>query len=107
MHKYFHKIILRIADGALYGFIVDAHGDDCSASVYSVIDHHLHLRYKIPIFHSLGVLYTNFTHFLGFKDFEEGKTMALASYGRDTYKGLFEKMIKSLDALFIGNYQVG
>jgi len=74
--------------------IVDAHGDDCSASVYSVKDHHFHLRWKVPIFHSLGILYTNFTNFLGFKDFEEGKTMALASYGRDTYKNLFQAILK-------------
>jgi len=74
--------------------IVDAHGDDCSASVYSVKDQRLHLRWKIPIFHSLGILYTNFTKFLGFKDFEEGKTMALASYGRDTYKNLFQVIIE-------------
>jgi len=74
--------------------IIDAHGDDCSASVYSVKDQQLHLRWKIPIFHSLGIIYTNFTNFLGFKDFEEGKTMALASYGRDTYKNLFQAIIE-------------
>ncbi|HPH55485.1 MAG TPA: carbamoyltransferase C-terminal domain-containing protein [Smithellaceae bacterium] len=74
--------------------IMDAHGDDCSASVFSVKDHRLHLLWKIPIFHSLGILYTNFTNFLGFKDFEEGKTMALASYGRDTYQNLFQKIIE-------------
>lgn len=74
--------------------IIDAHGDDCSASVFSVKDHRLHLLWKIPIFHSLGILYTNFTKFLGFKDFEEGKTMALASYGRDNYKNLFQEIIE-------------
>lgn len=74
--------------------VVDGHGDDCSASVCSVEDHHLRLRWKVPIFHSLGILYTNFTHFLGFNDYEEGKTMALASYGKDTYKSLFQKIIK-------------
>lgn len=74
--------------------IIDAHGDDCSASVFSVKDQRFHLLWKIPIFHSLGILYTNFTNFLGFKDFEEGKTMALASYGRDAYKNLFQKIIE-------------
>lgn len=74
--------------------IIDAHGDDCSASVYSVKDQQLCLRWKIPIFNSLGILYTNFTKFLGFKDFEEGKTMALASYGRDTYRNLFQAIIE-------------
>lgn len=74
--------------------IVDAHGEDCSASVYSVKDQQLHLLWKVPIFHSLGIIYTNFTIFLGFKDFEEGKTMALASYGRDAYKNLFHAIIE-------------
>ena len=74
--------------------IIDAHGDDCSASVFSMKNHQLHLLWKIPIFHSLGILYTNFTNFLGFKDFEEGKTMALASYGMDTYKNLFQTIIE-------------
>ena len=52
--------------------VVDAYGDDCSASVYSVKDHKFHLLWKVPIYHSLGILYLNFTRFLGFSDYEEG-----------------------------------
>jgi carbamoyltransferase len=74
--------------------VVDAYGDDCSASVYSVKDHKFHLLWKVPIYHSLGILYLNFTRFLGFSDYEEGKTMGLASFGRDTYKDLFQRIIK-------------
>lgn len=74
--------------------VVDAYGDDCSASIYSVKDHKFHRLWQVPIYYSLGILYLNFTRFLGFSNYEEGKTMALASFGRDTYKDLFQKIIK-------------
>jgi len=83
--------------------VVDAHGDDCSASVYSVKNQQYSLRWKIPIFNSLGVIYTNFTKFLGFQDYEEGKTMALAAYGRNTFKNEFQSIIQLLPE---GRYRI-
>lgn len=74
--------------------VADAYGDDCSVSVFSAKDHKFQLLWKVPIYHSLGILYLNFTHFLGFSDYEEGKTMALASFGKNTYKDLFQRIIK-------------
>ena len=83
--------------------VVDGHGDDSSASVYSVENNKFTLQWKIPIFDSLGIIYTNFTRFLGFDSYQEGKTMALASFGRDTFSRLFEKIIVLKPA---GKYEI-
>ncbi len=90
--------------------VIDGHGDDCSASVFAVKDNKFKLKQSIPIFDSLGILYTNFTNFLGFNDYQEGKTMALASYGQNTFKEIFQKIIglrpdgswKILDKTYLG-----
>lgn len=48
---------------------------------------------KYPV--SLGHLYAAVTGFLGFKmTSDEGKVMAMASYGRDKYKDVFEKILR-------------
>jgi len=45
---------------------------------------------------SLGHLYASVTGFLGFKmTSDEGKVMALASFGEDTYRELFEEILKT------------
>jgi len=54
--------------------------------------------------HSLGEVYAAVTDYLGFKpNSDEGKTMGLAPYGRDTYKKQFEKLVKLLPD---GEFQV-
>jgi carbamoyltransferase len=73
--------------------VIDGHGDDCSASVFAVKENVFLLKKKIPIFDSLGIIYTNFTNFLGFENYQEGKTMALASFGKNTFKDVFQKII--------------
>ncbi len=74
--------------------VADGHGEDCSTSVYTVRETRFQLRWKAPIWSSLGILYTTFTNFLGFENYQEGKTMALAAYGRDTYREAFERIIE-------------
>ena len=74
--------------------IVDGHGDTSSTSVYSVKGNQFLLQWCVPIVDSLGILYTNFTHFLGFESYQEGKTMALASFGRDTFRALFQDIVR-------------
>jgi carbamoyltransferase len=74
--------------------VADGHGEDCSTSVFSVKNNTFELKWKAPIWNSLGILYTTFTNFLGFDTHQEGKTMALASYGRDTFRELFQRIIE-------------
>lgn len=54
--------------------------------------------------HSLGEIYAAVTYHLGFlPNSDEGKTMGLAPYGRDTYKKEFEALVKLLPE---GNFQI-
>ena len=74
--------------------VADGHGEDCSTSVFSVKDNTFELKWKAPIWNSLGILYTTFTNFLGFDNYQEGKTMALASFGRDSFREQFQRIIE-------------
>ena len=74
--------------------VADGHGEDCSTSIFSVKDNTFELKWKAPIWNSLGILYTTFTNFLGFDNYQEGKTMALASFGRDTFREQFQRIIE-------------
>jgi carbamoyltransferase len=74
--------------------IADGHGEDCSTSVYTVRNNSFELQWKAPIWNSLGILYTTFTNFLGFDNYQEGKTMALASYGTDTFREMFRQVLE-------------
>lgn len=73
--------------------VVDGHGENCSTSVFSVEKGRFRLKWQAPIWDSLGILYTTFTNFLGFGMYEEGKTMALASFGRDSYREDFRRIV--------------
>jgi carbamoyltransferase len=74
--------------------VADGHGEDCATSVFSVKNSSFELQWKAPIWDSLGILYTTFTNFLGFDTYQEGKTMALASYGKDTFREQFQRIIE-------------
>lgn len=75
--------------------VVDGHGENCSTSVFAMDQGRLRLQWRAPVWDSLGILYTTFTNFLGFDMYQEGKTMALASFGRETeeYHDAFDKII--------------
>ena len=73
--------------------VVDGHGEDCATSVFSVTKGSFRLQWKAPTWDSLGILYTTFTKFLGFDTYQEGKTMALASFGRDSYRDAFRAIV--------------
>lgn len=74
--------------------VADGHSEDCSTSVFSVRNNTFELKWKAPIWNSLGILYTTFTNFLGFDNYQEGKTMALAAYGRDAFREQFQRIIE-------------
>lgn len=73
--------------------VVDGHGENCSTSVFSMKNGRFQLQWQAPTWDSLGILYTTFTNFLGFDLYQEGKTMALASFGRDTFRDAFRQII--------------
>lgn len=53
---------------------------------------------RIPLPHSLGMLYTSITGFLGYQMYDgEGTVMGLASYGKDIYRKEFDSIVKSID----------
>ncbi|HBG06982.1 MAG: hypothetical protein A2075_09840 [Geobacteraceae bacterium GWC2_58_44] len=73
--------------------VVDGHGENCSTSVFDMQDGRFRLKWQAPVWDSLGILYTTFTNFLGFDMYQEGKTMALASFGRDSFRDAFRRII--------------
>jgi carbamoyltransferase len=74
--------------------IVDGHGENCSTSLFSIRENAFHTVWQAPVWDSLGILYSTFTNFLGFEKYQEGKTMALASFGRDSYNAEFRRIIQ-------------
>ena len=73
--------------------VVDAHGENCSSSFYSATQRKISQTWTLPISKSIGIVYRNFTKYLGFAEFQEGTLMALASYGKNRYKSFFKKCI--------------
>jgi carbamoyltransferase len=75
--------------------VMDGYGDDCSSSAYLGRGNRLERLWSAPIMNSAGLVYTFVTEYLGFAGFgDEGKVMALAAYGEDTYVGRFRDVIR-------------
>ncbi|MFM1814982.1 MAG: hypothetical protein RLZ98_1677 [Pseudomonadota bacterium] len=84
--------------------VMDGYGDDASTSLYMGRGNHLERRWKTDLFNSLGMVYTFVTHYLGFGGFaDEGKVMAMAAYGEDTYVERFRQVVRPTGD---GRYQV-
>ncbi len=83
--------------------VVDGFGEYEATTFYQAEAQKIKRFWWIPVFDSLGIVYLNFTKFLGFASYHEGKTMALSSYGKNTYYELFERVLKILPN---GNYSV-
>jgi len=65
---------------------LDGFGDFTSGMVASGVENRIKVIYEINYPHSLGLFYTAFTQFLGFKDFgDEYKVMGLSAFGRPKY----------------------
>jgi len=78
--------------------IVDAVGEDSSASWGIGEGQTVTLKEEIPYPHSLGMLYTTITALLGFEVMEgEGKVMGLAAYGEPTYLEGMREIAPCLD----------
>ncbi|MGH8640198.1 MAG: carbamoyltransferase family protein [Burkholderiales bacterium] len=77
--------------------VMDGYGDDCSSSAYVGRGNRLERLWSTGIMNSAGLVYTFVTEYLGFAGFgDEGKVMALAAYGGDTYVERFRDVIRPL-----------
>ena len=75
--------------------VMDGYGDDCSSSAYVGRGNRLDPLWSTGIMNSAGLVYTFVTEYLGFSGFgDEGKVMALAAYGGDTYVARFRDAIR-------------
>ncbi|MCL4766519.1 MAG: carbamoyltransferase [Hyphomicrobiaceae bacterium] len=83
--------------------VMDGYGDDASTSAYIGRGNRLERLWQTGIFNSLGVVYTFVTKHLGFGFSDEGKVMALAAYGEDTYVAAFRDLVRPTPE---GRYQV-
>jgi carbamoyltransferase len=74
--------------------VMDGYGDDCSSSAYLGRGNRLERLWSTGIMNSVGLVYTFVTEYLGFSGFgDEGKVMALAAYGENTYVERFRDVI--------------
>lgn len=73
---------------------IDGFGDFASAMFAYGRDNEIKILNRIEFPHSLGVLYTAISQFLGFNKFgDEGKVMGLAAYGEAKYLDKFRDII--------------
>ena len=74
--------------------VIDGYGDQSSTSVYSGLDNRLKQHWQNEHLHSLGVLYSLTTRFLGFPVFgDEGKVMGLSAYGSPALVDKFGQLV--------------
>ena len=74
--------------------VMDGYGDDGSTSAYVGRGNRLERHWSTSFLNSLGLVYTFVTEHLGFAGFgDEGKVMALAAFGEDTYVERFRDVV--------------
>lgn len=75
--------------------VMDGYGDDASTSAYVGKGNRLERLWHSEQMNSLGLVYTFVTEYLGFAGFgDEGKVMALAAFGDDTYVARFRDVVR-------------
>lgn len=75
--------------------VADGVGECATISFFKGCGSKLERLGQIRYPHSLGHVYASVTGFLGFKmTHDEGKVMALAAFGEDTYRGLFSDLVR-------------
>ncbi len=84
---------------------IDGVGEWCTTSIGEGIDNKISLNKEILFPHSLGLLYSSFTYYLGFKvNSGEYKLMGLAPYGKPIYKKIIEENL--IKILSDGSFQL-
>ncbi len=71
----------------------DGSGDRFTLAVWRADKSGIHWLEGSEYPDSIGLLYSLITYHLGLGFFGEGKTMGLASYGRDTYRAFFDQLL--------------
>jgi len=75
--------------------VADGIGESSTISLFYGNSSNLKLVHKIKFPNSLGHIYASVTGFLGFRmTSDEGKVMALASFGEDRYQQVFDQLIQ-------------
>jgi carbamoyltransferase len=75
--------------------VMDGYGDDCSSSAHVGRGNRLERTWSTGILNSAGLVYTFVTEYLGFAGFgDEGKVMALAAFGEDTFLDRFRDVMR-------------
>jgi carbamoyltransferase len=75
--------------------VADGIGESASVSFYTGEGTSIRRTGAIPFPHSLGHVYASVTGFLGFRmTYDEGKVMALASFGEDSHRDLFRALLR-------------
>jgi carbamoyltransferase len=75
--------------------VMDGYGDDSSSSAYLGRGNTLQRHWSTSVLNSLGLVYTFVTEYLGFAGFgDEGKVMALAAFGENTYVNRFRDVVR-------------
>lgn len=83
---------------------LDGRGERATTTYHFGAGHRLHRLGQVDMPHSLGLLYEQLTTYLGFlHSSDEYKVMALASYGKPSFKRFFQDMVHVLDN---GLYQI-
>ena len=73
---------------------LDGRGENATTTYYMGRNNDLEKLGEVTLPHSLGLLYEKMTSYLGFlHSSDEYKVMALASYGKPVYAGIFRSMI--------------
>ena len=77
------------------GLSIDATGDFSSMEISTYKNNKINVIEKNLYPHSLGILYQAISQFLGFKNYgDEYKVMALAAFGKPTFKKEFDNIIE-------------
>lgn len=84
--------------------VMDGFGDDAATTIFTGKGNRIERHWHEPMANSLGLVYTFLTQFLGFGGFsDEGKVMALAACGDDSYVNRFRDVIRLKED---GRYQI-
>ncbi len=76
------------------GFTLDGSGDFVTCMMAECSGNQIEVKHRIYVPHSLGSVYTMICQFIGYGKYgDEGKVMALASLGENTYEKHFDDMV--------------
>jgi carbamoyltransferase len=77
------------------GITIDGSGDFVTVMMSECAGDAIRVKHRVYVPHSLGTLYTMVCQFIGYTSYgDEGKVMGLAPYGRDTYRPLFDEIVR-------------